>query len=92
MPDRLPSYPRVDGQLDVFEVLELIEKEDAVKRPKRPTHAMGELKWEIDRLEPYKYAVTVQYLGQTIVEEFYSQIECWAYVKGWERCLARLRA
>lgn len=88
------STEQADGQLDVFEVLDLIEKEGLVpnEKRKRPTHAMGELKWEIDRLEPYKFTVTIQYLGQTEVYEFYSQIECWAFIKGYERCLARLRA
>jgi hypothetical protein len=84
----------VDGQLDVFEVLELIEKDGLVpgEKRKRPKHARGELKWEIEGVEAYKFTVTVQYCGHIQVVEFYSQIECWAYVKGWENCLACLRA
>ncbi len=77
---------QTEGQIDVFEMLEIVEKEGL------QPNADGELKWEIDLIEQYKFRVTIEYLGEVELHEFYSQIECWAFVKGYSAGLARLRA
>ncbi len=82
----------VDGQLDVFEVLDLIAEEGLVpgKQPDEDEtmkriflHGL-DTNMSVMRRVDYSYWV-VDTDGNPMHElPFWSQIECWAFIVGWE--------
>lgn len=92
---RLPSYPPVEGQLDVFDVIDLVEREGLV--PDKPADKLPqaisrefmlkgiETVLDVRRDDDCSYWV-VNPNGECMHElPFWSQIECWAFIVGWER-------
>jgi hypothetical protein len=104
-PKRLPSYPPVEGQLDVFEVLEMVEEEGLVPgkqsapmpdpNDEGPDAASGmtrsdflhglETKLTIHYGDGYSMWVKDEHGEILHARPFWSQIECWAFIVGWER-------
>lgn len=88
-----PSYPRIDGQLDVFEVLDLVAQEGLV--PEKPEDILDHEVFfpegepddglRIERGPAYSFWVFDADGKKLHDKPFWSMIECWAFMVGYRR-------